>query len=106
MASTKTLTQCYQLQDQLFNLATATDCPKEKSMLTNAWNTIVGRQRELRGVPPLKPVEARKKVHYSQKQNALQLPQEITDVIASPVVPVDPATPQDQTSGDSEGNKL
>lgn len=74
--SNKTLTQCYQLQDQLFTAFEAEKDNETKTRLAFAWDKITTKQRVLRGVPPLKPVDAR--IKLKRVHSPLALPEHTT----------------------------
>jgi hypothetical protein len=80
--SNKTLTQCYELQDQLFTAFEREVDNDIKARLACAWDKITTKQRIIRGVPPLKPVEARQKLkRVASSPAALTLPDTTYDAV-------------------------
>lgn len=72
MAS-KTLNQCYRLQDKLFaEFDSALEC-KDKTAIARAWCEVVAMQRTIRGVPPLKAIDAKPKPRKVASSSVLLL---------------------------------
>jgi hypothetical protein len=82
---TKALTQCYALQDLLFQAAHESDCSKaDRARLALAWERLEERKRILRRVPlpgSYRPKEKEKRPSYSHWETPalIELPPDPSD---------------------------